>query len=209
MIKFERLLFNVLFGSVIPILFFMIFWWSSLLFTEDNGIIMITSLSGLCLGIVISLLIKFTRKPDIYRLSGPVLILIYLFYNAGIFGMFMGMPVFNLIPGMIAGFYWTKRLIHSNETTDLKNKIHRTSSFTAIVIGFVCLFSAAIALISESTPGDLKRMLHLPFNISQLLLIVVIITGGLFLIIIQYFLTKVIMQRTFGVVRNIDDRWPI
>ena len=41
----------------------MIFWWDSLLFTEDNKIIRIASLSGLCVGIIIGLLKKFIYKP--------------------------------------------------------------------------------------------------------------------------------------------------
>jgi hypothetical protein len=196
MIRFDRVIFNVLFGLIIPVLCFMIFWWGSLVFTDETRIVIIATLSGLCVGIIISLLIKYIYKPDIYRLSVPVLILIYLFYSAGSFGFFMGMPVFNLVPGVIAGFYWAKRLIYNKEATDYKGEIRRISGFTSIVIGIVCLFSAAIALISKSTPEDLKGMLHLPFDISQPLLISIILTGGLFLIFAQYFLTRITMQQT-------------
>jgi hypothetical protein len=195
MIKFDRFLFNSLFGLVIPILCFLIFWWSSLLFTNDDKYIIIAAPTGFGVGLMISLFLKLTRKPDIYRLSKPILIMIYLFYNVGMFGFFMGVPVFHLILGVIAGFYWTKRLIHHNAAIVYKAEINRISRFTSIVIGFVCLFSAIFALISKSTPSDLKQMFHLPFDISQPLLISLIITGGLFLIFAQYFFTQITMKK--------------
>ena len=105
----------------------------------------------------------------------------------------MGVPVFHLALGIIAGFYWIKRMIYQNENTDYKREIIRTSRFTSIIIGVVCLFSAAIALVSKSTPSDLKGMLHLPFEISQTLLLCIIIAGGLILIIAQYYLTRATM----------------
>ena len=199
MIRFDKFLFNVLFGLVIPILCLVIFWWSSLLFTGDNKVIIIISLLGLGIGFMISLFLKLTLRPDIYKLSKPTLIMIYLFYNTGMFGFFMGIPIFNLVLGVIAGFYWAKRLIYFNEETDYKTEIHRISRFTSIVIGIVCLFSSTFALISKSTPYDLKLMLHLPFDISQPLLISFIITGGMCLIIAQYFLVKATMIKTLKI----------
>ena len=156
MIRFERLIFNVLFGMVIPVFCFLIFWWTTFLFTQNEKIIIIVSLSGLCLGLIIDFLIFYFFKPDIFKLSKPILVIIYLFYNAWLFGFFMGVPVFHLALGIIAGFYWMKRLIYQNEIKDYKREIHRTSIFTSIMIGVVCLFSAVIALLSESTPSDLQ-----------------------------------------------------
>jgi hypothetical protein len=193
MIRFERLIFKVLFGMVIPVFCFLFFWWTTLLFTRNEKTIAIVSLSGLCLGLIIDFLIYYFFKPDIFKLSKPILIIIYLFYNAWLFGFFMGVPVFHLAFGIIAGFYWMKRLIYQNEIKDYKREIYRTSLFTSIVIGVVCLSSAVIALISKSTPADLKGMLHLPFEISQTILLCIIIVGGLILIIGQYYLTKVTM----------------
>jgi hypothetical protein len=188
-----RFFFNCLFGSVIPILCFLIFWWSSLLFTNDNKFISIAAFSGSGIGIMISLYLKLTLKTDIYSLSTPVLIMVYLFYSFGMFGFFMGVPIFHLFLGIVAGFYWTQRLIYNNSTTNYKSEILKISIFTSIVIGFVCLFSAIFALLSKSTPDDLKHMLHLSFDISQSMLVSFIITGGMFLILSQYWLTKVTM----------------
>ncbi|MCX6329121.1 MAG: hypothetical protein NTZ85_06350 [Bacteroidia bacterium] len=196
MIRFDRLIFKLLFGLAIPVLCFLIFWWTTLIFTQNEKIIMIVSLSGLCLGLLIDFLIILFFKPDIFKLSKPVLVIIYLFYNAWLFGFFMGVPVFHLALGVIAGFYWVRRLIYQNEIKDYKREIQRTSLFTSTVIGVVCLFSAVIALISKSTPSDLKGMFHLSFDISLPLLTASIIAGGIFLVIVQYYLTKIVMELT-------------
>lgn len=176
-----------------------------MLFTRNETVIMFSAISGLIFGLTISLLLKLTFKPDVYRLSGATLILIYLFYNIGMFGFFMGVPVFNLVLGIIAGFYWVKRLIYLNEPVDFKTEIYRVSLFSSMVTGLICLLSATVALMSESTPSDLKGMLHLPFNISHIILIGFIVTGGLFLIFVQYYLVRITMLKTFQN-NNIDVR---
>lgn len=193
MIRFEKLIFNFLSGMVFPAICFLGCWGISFLLNGNEKIIIIVSLSGLCLGLIIDFLIYHFVKPDIFKLSKPVLIIIYLFYNTWLFGFFMGVPVFHLALGIIAGYYWMKRLIYQNKVKDYKKEIQRTSIFTSIIIGVVCLFSATIAMISPSTPADLKGMLHLPFEISQTLLLCIIIAGGLVLIIAQYYLTRATM----------------
>ena len=202
MIRFDKLLFSVLFGIAIPILCFIVFWWGTFLFTNNQQTIKIAALSGLGIGILISLLIKFIRKPDIYSVSIPVLILVYLFYNGILFTMFMGIPVFHLALGVIAGYYWAKYMIHHKEITDHEREIRRISTFTAIVIGIVCLFSAAVALISKSTSEDLKNMFNLSFDISRPLIVAFIITGGLLLVIIQYLLVRFTIKRTLLVTQG-------
>ncbi len=202
MIRFDKLLFNVLFGIAIPILCFIIFWWGTFIFTNDQKIIIIASLTGLGVGILISLLIKFINKPDIYQLSKPVLILVYLFYNGILFTMFMGIPFFHIFLGIIAGYYWAKYMTHHEEITDYKREIRRVSVFASSVIGIVCMFSAAVALISKSTTSDLKLMFNLPFDISRPMLIAFIVTGGLLMIVVQYLLVKVTMEKTLSANKN-------
>ncbi len=198
MIRFDRLLFNVLFGIAIPILCFIVFWWGTFIFTNDQKIIIIASLTGLAIGILISLLIKFINKPDIYGLSEPVLILVYMFYNGILFAMFMGIPFFHLFLGIIAGYYWAKYIINHKGITDYKREIRRISVFASVITGIVCIFSAAVALLSKSTLSELKHMFHLPFELTRPLLIAFLISGGLLMIVVQYLLVKIIMKKTLS-----------
>ena len=196
MIKYDRILFNGIFGLVLPVFCFLFFWWGSLLFTNNNNLIMVAAISGLGTGLLISLYLKYKYRVDIYRLSKPILLLVYLFYNFVLLGLFMGVPIFHIILGVIAGFYRTKCLIYDNNIVDYKMEIFKISSFTSAITGFICLLSAVIALLSKSTPYDLKGMFRLSFDMTQPLLISFIITGGILLIVSQYWLTKFTMIKT-------------
>lgn len=198
MIRFDKLLFTVLFGITIPIFCFIISWWGTFVFTADLKIIKVAALSGLCVGIIISILIKLIARPEIYGLSKPVLILTYLFYNLILFTMFMGIPFFHLGLGVLAGYYRANYLIHHIEITDYKKEIQRISIFASAVTGFVCIASASVALISKSTAGDLQGMFNLQFEISRPLLVTFVIAGGLLLIAVQYLLVKLTMQKTLS-----------
>jgi hypothetical protein len=54
----------------------------------------------------------------------------------------------------------------------------------------ICIASATIALMDNTTAANLEGMLNLNFDVTQVMIIWIIIIGGLFLIIGQYFLTK-------------------
>jgi hypothetical protein len=198
MIKFDRLLFSVLFGIAVPLFCFILSWWGTFIFTSDQRIIIIAALSGLCVGIIISILIKLICRPKIYGLSGPLLIIVYLFYNCILFAMFMGIPFFHLFLGIVAGYYWAKYLIHHTEITDYKKEIQRISIFAAAITGLICVASASIALITESTAREIQSMFNLPFDISRPLLVTSVIAGGILMIAVQYLLVKFTMKRTLS-----------
>lgn len=195
--RIDHIIFNTLFGMVIPIAGFLLFWWGALLFTREDKNIAISALSGLILGLLIYAIIRRFWKYDVFHLYNNILISVYLFYSIGMFGFFMGVPVFQLVLGVIAGYYQAKRLIYRSGWRDYEAEISRTSRFTASVMGGVCLLSAGFALLSQSTPNDLKSMLHLPFDVTQPILIGLISVGGISLILLQYVLTRIIMKKVF------------
>lgn len=194
--KTDRIFFNFLFGFVLPVFGFEIAVWIAFVNGPVEKAIKIAALLGFSVGLVISLLIRFILKPDIYKLPLPVLILIYLFYNVCIFGFFMGVPVFNLVTGGLAGYYWVKRISSRNELNNSGRDVQRISIFTASVTAIVCFSSAIIALISKSTPEDLRGMFHLHFEITRPILVSLIIVGGILLVALQYYLTRFIMIKT-------------
>lgn len=198
MIRFDKLLFTVLFGITIPILCFIISWWGTFVLTVDLRIIKIAALSGLGIGIIISILIKLFARPEIFRLSKPVLIMVYLFYNCILFAMFMGIPFFHLFLGIAAGYYWAKYMIHHTEITDYKKEIQRISIFAAAITGLICIASASIALITRSTASEIQSMFNLPLDISRPLLVTSVIAGGILMIAVQYLLVKFTMKRTLS-----------
>ncbi len=195
--KTDKLLFGLVFGAVIPIFTFLVFWWSSLAFTKDEKNVLIISLLGLLTGLLIDFLIMRFRKIDFIRISPKVLTGIYIFYNIGLFGFFMGVPVFHPVFGIIAGYYWGKRLIYLQADKEtFPKEIRKISMFTSLIICFVCISSAIFALSDKYTADNLKGMFHLSFDITLPMLYGFIISGGILLTALQYWLTKLTIVKT-------------
>jgi len=199
MSKTDRIFFNFLFGFVLPLIGFEAAVWIAFESGSSEKAIAAAALLGFIVGLVVSLLIWFIFKPDIYKLPIPLLILVYLFYNICILGFFMGVPVFNLAMGALAGYYWSKRILSRNELQNSRGDIRRISVFTSSVTAVVCLASALVALLSKSTSEDLKGMFHLNFDITRPLLVCLIIAGGIMLVALQYYLTRFIIIKTLKV----------
>jgi hypothetical protein len=120
------------------------------------------------------------------------------------FGFFMGVPVFNILMGSVAGWYIGRRMsIHHNNCDTFKRTLRNTSIFCLSVMTLICIASATIALTDNSTAANLEGMLNLNFEVTQRMIIWIIIVGGLFLLISQYFLIKITARKFY----NVDHRY--
>jgi hypothetical protein len=190
MIKIEKLFFGFIIRAVIPISSFLTFWWISIAFTKDEKIVASSAIAGLLLGVVVSIVI-LRRQSDCYELSNNSLVFIYLFYNVCFLGAFMGFPLFNLFWGLIAGIYFGRKLSLENaDNTKVTSMTKKISFFTAIVMGFIVIFSTVIVLLDKYRSENIKGTLGLSFDISPSLLLVMVFGGGVALIILQYWITK-------------------
>ena len=124
---------------------------------------------------------------------------IYLFYSICIFGFFMGVPVFNLGLALPVGFIIGTRLASQNAIpTRVKNVARQTALFTTIVMFGICLASGFIALADPYTAANLEGMLSLNFQLTQTMIIGIILVGGLILLILQWCLVNITIQKTFS-----------
>lgn len=189
MTKLDKLFLSLILYPIFPILFFLVFWWISVPYIQEQYVY-ISALLGICLGILIDIFFvkKYISKG--YDLNNISLILIYLFYSVCIFGFFMGVPVFNILLGIPAGIYTARKIYYKN-IKEKEKLITNTCIFTSIAMLFICISSAVIALLSESTISDLTGMLNLQFVLTPLILRIGIVIGGIFLVILQYFVTKI------------------
>ena len=189
--KADKWILGIVFGAVIPIFTFLLFWWSSVLFIKNNKIVLIIAVSGLLLGLLIDYVIKRFLVINYFKISLKVLTGVYIFYSACFFGFFMGVPIFHPILGIIAGYYWGRRLIFQKANREtFPREIRKVSLFTSIIISCICLLSATFALIDSYTADNLEGMLNLSFEITHAMLVGLIIIGGLLLIGFQYWITK-------------------
>ena len=201
MTKLDKIFLSLILYTIFTLLLFLTFWWISFSFVQD-GYTFLIGLIGICLGILIDIFFvkKYISKG--YDLNNISLILIYLFYSICIFGFFMGVPVFNIFLGIPAGIYISRKIYYK----DIKEKektVSNTCIFTSIVMLFICISSAYIALKSTSTISDLTGMFNLQFTLTPLMLRIGILTGGILLVVLQYFVTKISAVKTLSLGKKI------
>jgi hypothetical protein len=189
--KIERFIFGLILSPLAPVAGFLVAWWFSFEVLPEK-MIPFGTLLGLALGILADV---FILKNLIARARQLKLIFwaaVFLFYTIGIFGMFMGVPVFNALLAIPAGFVIAIRLDEQKiAPAGVGAATRQTAWFTTAVLFFICVASAFIALVSSSTASDLKGMLGLGFEVTQGMIVGLILVGGLALLAFNWFLTAI------------------
>jgi hypothetical protein len=187
---------GLILAPLAPLATLMAAWWVSYAWLPEVWIPWFAGL-GLLLGILVDIpLIKLLVKRG-FHLSPLFWLAVLLFYSVGMFGLFMGVPIFHPLLAIPTGFVAGGRLAH--ETRDparLRIGILRASMISTGFMLLVCIASAFFALTSPSTPQDLRGMLGLHFEISPSLLWGLILAGGLVLLFINWLLAGASTQLT-------------
>jgi hypothetical protein len=114
------------------------------------------------------------------------LLLLYAAYSIGIFGFFMGVPVFNVVPGVLAGIYVGRKMkITGQPLAVFKEEMRKIARFSFAVLLSVCFCSAFIALQDPFTGANLRGMLHLNFEVTKTHIGLLITLGGAGLLLLQ------------------------
>ena len=190
----EKLFLTLVIGGIAPISCFLSGWWGAYFFAPENQI-PVFMLAGLGMGIIIDLLFLGKWVKLAYRISPLILITIYLFYSVGVFGFFMGVPVFNIVMGPLAGFYIGRRLgFEKGSFKEQEKIIHWICLFTSFVLGVACL-AALVLAASESTlaaniNGMLKDMLGLKTIFENQTLLILSAITGIGMVVAEYYLTR-------------------
>ena len=154
-------------------------------------------LTGLLLGILADGFIIRGLIKRIYDLSLLFWSVVILFYAIGLFGVFMGLPIFHVGLAFPIGFLVGSRLARRGAGKQESLSAERQALiFSTGLLTLICLASAFIALSSSSTPFDIQGMLGLPFQITPLMLWGFILIGGVALLVTNFFLTIVIARFT-------------
>ena len=181
--RFDNVFGGILIGIIIPILTLCTFWWGSYLL---DLYIQFWAISGIILGIVIDIIFLSKLLRRFYYLSTISLALLYLFYSIGMFGFFMGVPIFNIVLGIIAGIYIGRRMkVRRQEKEVFQKSLRQTAGFSFVVLLIICLSSAFIAITDPYTGVNLQGMLNLSFEVTKPNILGVIIIGGALLLFIQ------------------------
>jgi hypothetical protein len=186
----EKLFLSVMFGLVFPILLGLAGWWSSISFVPEKSILYF-ALGGFMLGVLVDMIfLRFwTRNALQIPLVWPALV--YLFYSVGMFGFFMGVPVFNLIMGPVGGYFMGMRLRASNaQKNEVEQTAKRTGLFTAFVLAVACIAALTIASLSSSLEGDIRGMFALANPVSRTAILALSSIAGIGIVILEYAITR-------------------
>ncbi len=176
-------------AAAVPVLFFFVVaWWGSIPFVPERKIFL-CALAGLCVGVLTDAI--FLKNMIRCLEDQPkAWMAIYIFYAIGLFGMFMGLPVFIVLLAPVSGLLLGRRL--ADARADVQRTLRtakKAAWFTTSVLGFLCSISAVMALTHRSAAAEIQHMFSLPFHVTNALMLFCILTGGALLLSMQWLAT--------------------
>lgn len=200
--KLERSILGLILAPLMPLALLLGGWWLAYVLLPEAWIFL-GALFGLLLGLLLDfpLLKKWINDADM--LGIPFWAVVFVFYSIGLFGFFMGVPVFNLVLALPAGFILGSRLA-SQHADEMKLRVvsRRVSEFTTFVLALICAASAMIALADPFTEANLQGMLALPFDVTRGMVIGLIIVGGVVLLLLNWVLTFASVRITYKFLKS-------
>jgi len=194
--KFEKLTLGSILAPIAPLALFMGFWLLSYVLLPEKWIPYCTLL-GILLGILADGLLLKKLITRAYGLGTVFWLAVLLFYSVGIFGFFMGVPVFNTALSIPAGFIVGGKLAHEvADDSRVRRASLQTSILTTSLMALICVASAIFALLSPSTPSDLRGMLGLGFEVTSAMIWGIILIGGAGLLAVNWLLTGLVVRTT-------------
>jgi hypothetical protein len=202
--KSDKLIFGFFLGIVFLVLFSLIAGTIGFCMYKDDKIIRYFVGAGFLTGILLDILFLSTLINKLFDLPEWLLAGFYILANIFIYGMFMGFPVFNILMGIVAGYYYGRRISVNNIASPQRETLIRNVSlFTALIMVFICLSSAYIGLREKTIGEELQGMFGLGFVPQKGLIITGIIIGGAMLITAQYCITRLTISKTIKQVRRL------
>jgi hypothetical protein len=194
----EKMLIGIILGAIFPILGFLAVWWGTFAFLPDRLVFLIASI-GLFIGILVDAVFLRRWVGSAYSINLKIWMAVYLFYSIGMFGFFMGVPVFNLILAVPAGLFIGSKLAHQTADQDEVRRMNRnTCIYTTSILAAVCVVSAVIALVDPYTGLGLQGMLGLQFEVTRWMLAGVIVIGGMALLLLQWGITGKVIDLAYA-----------
>jgi len=185
----EKAAIGIAIGAVPVIACFLAGWWGSIPLVPEYRIWQF-ALAGLLLGVLVDVVFLRGWVRRAYAMQPWVWKAVYLFYSAAMFGLFMGVPVFNVMLALPAGVFVGSWLAHKGaDATRMQKVARQAAAFTTSILGLVCIAAGSIALASRSTASDLQGMLGLQFHVSPVMIVGVILGGGAVILAFNWRLT--------------------
>jgi len=188
----EKFIFRLLLAGIFPFFLFLFFWWFGYFFNLENYI-QILSMGGLILGILTDVFILKTWINKYFSLTYSLFTAVYVFYSLVVFVFFLGVPVFNLIPAVLGGYYYGRKMAEQNsKTAQIIKAKRKISLFTTFIMFLICFLTVVLILLGSQNKDSFKTIYNL--NITHEIINVLIISAGILLTVINYFLTNLMFN---------------
>jgi hypothetical protein len=181
----ERILYALILAPLAPLAGFLCAWWGAYSFLPERTI-PYAALSGLGMGLLVDVLWlrRWIEQARLWKTRFWAVVL--LFYSAGLFGFFMGVPLPNALLSIPAGMVAAIKLSQASPAGGIDRMARRTAWLTTAILACICAASAVIALLSPSTASDLQGMLGLGFSVTPPMLLALIGIGGAALLTVNW-----------------------
>lgn len=195
--RFDEILFGLVIGLIFPImigLLSVLIWFYT---DRQETHAPIYALIGLSSGLLLDLMFLKRWINNRYVLPIWFVVGIYILYNICIYGFFMGLPVFNTFLGLLAGYYFGKRICFNKVESETHTKlINQVSIFAGLIMTFVCISSGFLAIYDNGAAGMIQNVLGLNFEVTSSMLWGIVLIGGFILISINVLLTRFTIIKT-------------
>ncbi len=193
-----EILFSLIIVAVWPLVGLLLGWWGSFLFLDESYIVP-AAVVGLMVGMLYGAKAWRDIQRSLYMMSWLSLLGVLWFYALGMFGFFMGVPIFHVLLAIPAGLYWGSRMnVRQFAPSEMKKQSRRLESMLGGMVLAVALVSGLIAWFDPYTLANLRGMLQL--QLTPLFLLLTIVIGGCFMVVGTMVLTRLMFW--WGTKRN-------
>jgi len=183
----DRIVSWLVLAPIAPIVLLLAGWWGSLPALHDSPNVGLLALTGLAIGLVLDATVLRRRMESLFTMSNRPLLLVALFYSIGMYGFFMGFPVFNAAIGTVGGYVVARRAAIMGWARQRAVRDGRRVAITMTwVLGALCGVTAWLALNEPTMGSELRSMLGLPFVVTRPMIYGIIVVGGVGLLAVQY-----------------------
>jgi Co/Zn/Cd efflux system component len=196
--KFDKVFGAVIWGFMLFVVPFLTVWWTVYSLTKDEWMIGMGCIFGAAAGVFINILLLKKLAAHPYSQKPWVSVLMLVLYSVGIFGFFMGVPVFNILAGALAAVYVGRQAkILGWDPVHFSSQLKRAQRLLFLVLLFLCAASAYLALSDTHTAANLEGMFSLGFSLTPTMLAAIILAGGALLLAFQAVLVKALASKAY------------
>ncbi len=190
-----------MFFGFVPVLFCVAAaGFTNVVFLEEKGIAY-WALGGLCVGLIIDVMFVKSWVNRAYQMNSKILAALYIFYSIGVLGFCMGIPILEFPLGMAAGAYAARKMYHTKAgPEEFERSVKKMSIFAAGVMVLICCLITLWAIAGQMIGYRVDTPL-LSFTFTVPIFFAVVFTGGLALVLLQYWLTRISAKLAFKLSR--------